>query len=303
MENIVRNADNNIELIIPIAAQDIDIAMISIPFIKKYIEPTKIYIISNSCIKKTVEAFGLEFIDENKMVEGLSFEIVRDILKQYGAEKRTGWYFQQFLKMAYSQICGTDYYLSWDADTIPLRTLSMFCENGIPILNMKREYHKPYFDTIENLFGIKKNASKSFIAEHMIFNKTIMIEIISNISQKSNGVWFENIIKAIPQEYIQQSGFSEFETYGTYVLEHYPQLYEQKEIRAVRKGKMIFGAIPDSNVLTWLSKHYLSISFEKTQDKRIHTRIYTHTTFRRFIPSCIFVNICLIRIKVSGWVK
>lgn len=118
----------------------------------------------------TLKVGGVKFIDENAIMPNLTFDKVFEHLHKYKAEKRAGWYFQQFIKMGYSHICESDYYLSWDADTIPIRNISMF-SNGRPIFDTKTEYHKPYFDTIYNLLGLKKIILRSYISEHMIFDK------------------------------------------------------------------------------------------------------------------------------------
>ena len=68
-------------------------------------------------------------IDENELLPGLTFSTVADILMKYCPNKRlnVGWYFQQFLKLGFarSKYC-KDYYLSWDADTLPLAPITFF---------------------------------------------------------------------------------------------------------------------------------------------------------------------------------
>ena len=80
-----------------------------------------------------------------------------------------GWYYQQFLKMAYCNHCDNEYYLTWDADTIPLRPISMFHSSGAPYLFTKTEYMASYFKTL-------KNSSVSIKKVHMLI-KTILIRI------------------------------------------------------------------------------------------------------------------------------
>jgi hypothetical protein len=93
---------------------------------------------------------------------------------------------------------------------------------------MKSEHHVPYFKTINVLFdgAIFKLTNKSFIAEHMMVDKDIMMEIIRKIesNRKINGnKFYEKILYAIDDNEIAGSGFSEFETYGNYVLKYYPE--------------------------------------------------------------------------------
>ena len=68
------------------------------------------------------------FLDEDSVVDDLSYSSVTNIIGEINKEavERTGWYLQQFLKMAYAYVCEEDYYLVWDSDTIPLHKIEMF---------------------------------------------------------------------------------------------------------------------------------------------------------------------------------
>ena len=44
---------------------------------------------------------------------------------------------------------------------------------------------------------------------------------------------------------MNHSGFSEYETYGTYVTHYHPGKYRYRKINAIRDGKAVFGEIPD----------------------------------------------------------
>lgn len=46
-----------------------------------------------------------------------------------------------------------DYFLIWDADTIPLRKLEFFDGQGRMLLTKAEEYHPPYFQTYEKILG------------------------------------------------------------------------------------------------------------------------------------------------------
>ena len=102
-------------------------------------------------------------IDEDKLVEGLTYGWLKQFLEERNVYLRIGWYFQQFLKMGFanSKYCN-EYYLSWDSDTLPLSRITFF-EEEHPIFTMKKEYHKPYFNTMYKLLGLKKTVGFSFI--------------------------------------------------------------------------------------------------------------------------------------------
>ena len=74
---------------------------------------------------------SFNFMEENLLVPK---EKLKELFYEIGIENlnRTGWYEQQFLKMAYSRICNNEFYLIWDSDTFPIKPVNMF-ENSNPI--------------------------------------------------------------------------------------------------------------------------------------------------------------------------
>lgn len=180
----------------------------------------------------------------------------------------TGWYYQQFLKMQYATVCTDAYYLVWDGDTIPCAPFSMFSEENIPYIDLKHEYHVNYFETLGKLLpGMRKCIEKSFISEHMLINKEIMKELIADIEKAGNiegTVFWEKILHAIEVEKIQESSFSEFETYGTYVCFKHPTAYRLRNWHSFRLAGQFFDpeTISDEDY-EWLSKDFFAASFEK----------------------------------------
>lgn len=213
-----------------------------------------------------------------------------------------GWYYQQFLKMQYARVCTDDYYLVWDGDTVPCAPFSMFDSSGKPFFDLKTEYHKPYFDTLikllpeaatyetvvdiasitprlirdslknptENVVG--KVVEKSFIAEHMIIDCSLMREMLdmieANNTLKGETFW-EKIINSIEIDKLQSNSFSEFETFGTYVTIHHPEAYSLRNWHSLRYGGEYF--YPETiceRDYVWLSRDFFAISFEKGHSVR-----------------------------------
>lgn len=283
------------ELIMPIAAQHYDTAKVSITYLKKF-SPQKILIISSLSVKeKVINDFGddakISFINEDEMVEGLSLYVVKKHLSKHHAEKRGEWYFQQFLKMGYAFVCECDYYLSWDADTIPVGKVDLF-QNNTPVFATKNVFHQDMFDTIYSLLGLSKQIERSYIAEYMMFNKNIMIELINIIAQKSSSPWFLNIMDCIEPKALPYSGFSEFETYGTYVQYKYPGHYSYRDVSALRNGRRFFSRIPSDDVLDWLGNYYSTISFEKWDENRLKGRFAEYKFVRKLVPANFYIKLC-----------
>ena len=187
------------------------------------------------------------------------------LLKKHGmSDYRPGWYFQQFLKFAFalSDYCTTEYFLSWDADTIPIRDIPMFSHQNVPYFSMKHEHHQPYFDTIRNLLSMNRVNSHSYIAEHMLFKKEYVEELIHeiNCSEIDGNDWIAKIINAISPS--AHCGFSEFETYGTFILNRHPDAYVERELPSLRYGGFIRGRFIDHKILSQMTLDLSVVSFE-----------------------------------------
>lgn len=260
-------------IIIPVIYRDYSFIKKTIRYVFKYLNPNKVYIITNIRFKRFLPKVILDnpnciIIDEDSLLEGMTQEYLKNLFLKLGRDKmRTGWYFQQFLKMAFalSDYCDTEYYLSWDSDTIPLRKIDFFSEEGKPFFTMKTEHHEPYFVAIDRLFGISKPNSRSYIAENMMFNKLIMIEMINLIQTNKNlegCTWYEKIIYTLEPESISPMGFSEFETYGNYCFNFHPDIYQERTLPSFRAGGLIQGRFVSDRILKQLSFDQATASFE-----------------------------------------
>lgn len=281
----------NFEVIIPVSIADTDVAKKCLTSVCQHIKPMQITIITSANVSHEFSQYNINVMDENKLLKGLTLETITEYLSQYGLGKRAGWYFQQFLKLAYAYKCKYEYYISWDADTIPIRKMNFF-DGETPVFSIKKEYHKPYFNTLYRLFQIDKQIEDSFIAEHMIFKKEYVLELISEIlCRYPEDPWYISILKNIDIKEITPSGFSEFETYGSYVMYKHKNSYLLKEITAIRIGKCIFDEQLSEDILKWLAQDFYTISFEKNQEKMIKVSWYKNKLFRKFIPAWLYVKI------------
>lgn len=297
------SGNSNYELVIVANGDDINIVVEHANLYHKNLCPSKIVIVCpasvSSEIKKKIYIPSLEFFEENDIFPGLSLNSVRSIITKRGGDgNRAGWYLQQFLKMAYAFTSTTPEYLIWDADTIPLNHLNYYTGDGKPIFTVKNEYHKPYFSTLEKLLGYGKQIQTSFIAEHMLINKYRMLELISTIESNNSlfgKAFFEKVIYAVNQGDLSGSGFSEFETYGSFILYNYPSTYSIKRLRTARHAKIVLGNHPSESALTWFSKCYDTLSLEKwDSENSILKSISQNRTFQYLVPASIMYNIALV---------
>ena len=206
---------------------------------------------------------------------------VRSIDEGLLGKVRGGWYYQQFLKMMFCYKCTGKYYMSWDMDTVPLRDIELFDDGGRPVFGLKNEHNPGYFKTIDNLLGLKKNIDGSFISEHMVFNKNYMEELISIICGKPGEESFwKKIIESIDDDYISL-GFSEFETYGTYVTDKYPDSYGYSKFKSFRRGSWFVNESElNEDDIKWLATDYDAITFENAEQIPDMVQLFRNPKYR-----------------------
>lgn len=261
--------ENTDEVIIMVTERDISLLKIGIKYIKRNINAARYICIGKKNLERIVkDELECEFIDENKLMEGLTYEKIRQLLKDRGdSGKRTGWYFKQLLNFAYSYYTNASYYIAWDADTIPLHPIS-FYDGDAPVFMIKKEYHKPYFDSIDRLFEGKVTRYRediSFIAENMLFCTQVVKQMLSDIeSNKSleGKTFYEKIINSINDKDLSASGFAEYETYGNYAVTVYSDMYHLIKRKACRVGLQLVGLKPKEKLLSWVGEYYDIVSIE-----------------------------------------
>ena len=257
------------DIIIPAAKKDCQKVLENLPLLQENLPHRSIVVLASSEAAPLFQNISnVRFLDENRIVPGMTLKSVSDtIIRKGGKASRAGWYFQQFLKLGYATICSDDYYLLWDADTIPLRPLT-FLDGTTMLFNRKEEHHPPYFETIRTLFhgklAIPPNGEHpSFISEGMIIDRVIMQEMLQAIlsSSGTKEPFWRIILGAIPEAELSRSGFSEFETYGYYLLNFHPDRYRERLLRTQRNGYKEFGRRLSVDELRKLP--YDTISFEE----------------------------------------
>ncbi len=271
--------NNRFDIIILATSKNLHTLEIMLPYCKKNLPAKHIYIISNQDLKNRIDRLTeAEFVDEETVLDGLNVTRILDIIEERcGQRKRAGWYLQQFLKMAWSYRCNDSSYVVIDADTFPLNAIDYIDDEGRYLLTQKIEYNKPYFDTLENLFDgdVKKTGDFSFVAENMIFDTEIMKEMIARIelnTRLKGGRFYEKIMYAINSEDVLKSGFSEFETYGNYLMTYHPEKARLRKLRTNREAAYILGNAPTSEQLEWAKHDYDIISIEALGEDAVQKR-------------------------------
>lgn len=260
------------DVVIPVSYKDVAILKKNIRYIRHNLIGTEtIYVLLNAGLfvrfrNEFLHKYQVTLIDENSMLEGLDFVSVKESLKDINLSHQTGWYFQQFLKMSFalSQYV-KKHYLVWDSDTIPVNKISFFDKEGKVCINPKKEHHEPYFYMINSLFKEDlRFAPYSFISEHMMFSTSIMKELLESVASRSSlplNQWWNAVTRNCKPNINQN--FSEFETYGTYIYNKYPQCFTLRKLNTFRLGGMLFGRLVTDEELSMLSIDFDTVSFER----------------------------------------
>lgn len=79
------------------------------------------------------------------------------------------------------------------------------------------------------------------------------------------------------------SGFSEYETYGSFVMEKYTGLYVHRKLKTLREGKVLLGEDVSDKVLKWAGASYDIVSFEKYHQADFFAGVFVNSFFRNMI--------------------
>lgn len=252
--------NQSIDIIIPTIDKDYILLQLNIESIRINLRNNigNIFIISKSNEELLLfcKRNDINFIDENKVLGYNKDKIKYNV----NGLDRSGWIFQQLLKLAGDQISVSDDYLVIDSDTILLNEHN-FKQNDKYVLFQSTEWHKPYFKTYRKIFGYKIKSRLSFVSHMMIFNKKILKRMKEEIEIKNNKKWDESIISLINQN--ELSCFSEYETYGNYLLRYYRNKLIIKPFYNI--GEEIIKIDSLSNLIRKYSDKYNSISFHNFQ--------------------------------------
>jgi hypothetical protein len=213
------------------------------------------------------KAFGknVELLDEDAVIPGMTLNELRK-LSLPGFPGGAGWYFQQLLKLAIAfRQMEDDYYLIWDADTVPLRPLHFFDETGRMLFTIAEEEHQPYLESYRKLLREEPNREFSFIAQHMIVQKSIAREMLAKIESNFAGTdsWAWKIMRNL--EGPSGNLFSEYEALGHFVKNHYPLRAAYRRLNWLRGGALKTRGLPSQSELQRLSERYDFVAFESAQ--------------------------------------
>ncbi|WP_027084634.1 DUF6492 family protein [Cohnella panacarvi] len=203
-----------IDVVIPAIDKDLGTLPYSIDSVRKYVAHPigRIYIVapSSNAIQALCKRKGCTFVHESNVLPLRKHHI------HYRSKRwdRSGWLYQQLLKLGSSSITGRRYFLVLDADTVLIRR-HRFRENGRHVFYCRGWSQPEYFVTYRKLLGRKASRPRSFVTHYMLFDKTKLSALKHTIEARHGTRWYQAILRSVNRS--KQFGFSEYETYGNYV--------------------------------------------------------------------------------------
>jgi glycosyltransferase involved in cell wall biosynthesis len=211
-----------IDILITATQKDIEVLNKCIEGVLTYLKHpiSNIFVITpeNVSISNLKEKYNIIHVIENT----LPIIQKEDIDYKVNGIDRSGWLFQQLVKFSADYICKEEHILILDADTV-LVSEQKYENNGKLILLISDEFHSTYLDVYTKLTGFYPGSLLSSVCHSQIINKIHLTSLKSHIAKKNNCKWDEAIVKFTDK--LNISGFSEYETYGQWVMQNYKQNY------------------------------------------------------------------------------
>ncbi|WP_339273127.1 DUF6492 family protein [Paenibacillus sp. FSL W8-0426] len=252
------NNSTRIDVLIPAIDKDLNTLPHVIDSVRRHVRHPigRIYIVSpeSSGIRKLCSRKNCTFVNERTVLPFTK----DDIHYQSYRWNRSGWLYQQLLKMNGDRVVKAQHFLVIDADTVLIRPHSFMTGNKTAFYC--RDWSQPeYFNTYRKLLRSKAPRPRSFVTHYMLFEKTELASLKKKIETIHRLPWYKAILSSINKK--KQFGFSEYETYANYM---YSSHAERMILRSSKNKSLSKDASSLSNQeIRTLSRRYRSLSFHK----------------------------------------
>lgn len=223
----------SIDCIIVCHPKDKDILDICIGGIKKNImNVNRIF-----CISKEKLHNDVIYINEEKNFP-FTFSDIEEYVGKGNA--RTGWYYQQLLKLYSPRILNLQKFVIVDADTVFLNNVNFFDENDKIQFNTGVEYHFPYFEHMNRVFpGLVKQIDKSGICHCIPYTIELLNDLFDKIEDIHKLPLWRCMMKCIDVKHMNGSGMSEYELMFNFALKYHSHKINIKQLNWTNRGYML----------------------------------------------------------------
>jgi len=242
-----------IDVVIPCHPKDREVLDLCLSGCRKYIRDLrKIFVISDGLNIPDVTNIGEDGYYGNR----ISKERIAEQIQRISPDNvhRAGWLFQQFLKLASCEAIDdlSEEYLILDSDVIFLKPIQFF-KNGKPLLRPSKEFHLPYYDLLEILFGQKITPEYSFISHHMPVVRSLLKQMLRFIERRFEQPWYQAILERI--DYTKLN-FSEYELIGYYLKMFCLKSFEMRTLINVQSFKWKYLPLVIFGLANYVTLHH-----------------------------------------------
>jgi glycosyltransferase involved in cell wall biosynthesis len=209
-----------IDIVIPTIGKDFELFGTYIDYLKKNLcAPIgKIYVVSHESEAALIaycSEHNLHFVDERSVL-GYGKEKITYVANGIN---RSGWLFQQLLKLSGDVFVESQKYVIVDSDTLLVQP-HYFIENGKTVFFENREWNETYFKSFKKLFGITAPHPLSLTSHMMLFDVARLREMKDMIVKTHNTSWDQAYIACC--DISDPSGISDYETYAQWMIAYHP---------------------------------------------------------------------------------
>ena len=205
-----------IDIVIPCHQKDFDLLNLTIEAARKCVlNPIgQVKLITNPdfVIDLTERFPNCQVLSETDF---LTAEIIEKIKNNVPSERR-GWVVQQIVKFNASLEGSEQASLVLDADTILIRPRVWLDCHEVQILCISEEYHKPYFNHYELVFG-DAIVPWSFVTHHQLMQKKVL-KLMFGGEKNSLIPWLDKA------DFTSSSALCEYHTYGHWLTSNRPEM-------------------------------------------------------------------------------
>jgi len=268
-----------IDVVIPIIKKDLEVLKLTLASIRKNLKHSigNIFLVSPAiaCIKKFAEDYSCIFINEKEVVD-IELSEINYINNN---TDRSGWLYQQLLKLNIDKFSDKKFVFVCDADTLFVRPVS-FIENDKVLFETRalKESEDVYIEVAKKLLGTTISYDKSYVVHHMM----ICIKTLKDFKAYIERIFSTDFNKAILENYKKDDwqGFSEYMTYA-----YYNKINNQEGIYEEDWGNLMIRNWDDSlrqKDLCWFEKKYSEEFKTVSLQHYCRAKVKSKSSFIRF---------------------
>lgn len=258
------NKGITIDVVIPAIDKDLGTLPYVIDGVRRHVAHPigRIFVVApgSARIKAVCRRKGCTFVHEKTVLPLRK----KDIVYRSKRWERSGWLYQQLLKLGSSSVVNQRHFLIIDADTVLIRPHRFF-EDGKHVFYCRGWSQPEYFVTYRKLIGSRAPRPRSFVTHYMMFDKVKLRSLKAKIERRHGTKWYKAILRSINRK--KQFGFSEFETYGNYVYSASPGKVRLRS--ALNKSLNASPSAMPVARMRKLASRYRSLSFHK---RKVYSR-------------------------------